>query len=132
MQWWVELTDIVRNLGLFVGGAFGLYLGWKRVTVANRQAEAQTRLTELTRRGHVAELVNRSVGQLGDEKLEIRLGAIFALRLICQDFPDWSQPIVQLLTIYLKENPVDYGDAEPPADVREIIRLVQSRTGTSK
>jgi hypothetical protein len=57
MQWWVELTDIVRNMGLFVGGAFGLYLGWMRVTVANRQAEAQTRLTELTRRGHVAELV---------------------------------------------------------------------------
>lgn len=33
MQWWVELTDIVRNIGLFVGGAFGLYLGWKRVTI---------------------------------------------------------------------------------------------------
>jgi hypothetical protein len=130
MQWWVELTDVVRNIGLFAGGAFGLYLGWKRVTVANRQAEAQTRLTELTRRGHVAELVNRSVGQLGDEKLEVRLGSIFALKQICRDFPDWSEPVVQLLTIYLKENRVDYGDAEPPADVREIIRLVQSQAGT--
>jgi hypothetical protein len=129
MQWWVEATDIARNVGLFVGGAFGLYLGWKRVTVANRQAEAQTRLAELTRRGHVAELVNRSIGQLGDEKLEIRLGSIFALKQICHDFPDWSEPIVQLLTIYLKENPVDYGDAEPPADVREVIRLVQSQAG---
>lgn len=125
MQWWVELTDIVRNIGLFAGGAFGLYLGWKRVTVANRQAEAQTRLTELTRRGHVAELVNRSVGQLGDEKLEVRLGSIFAL-----NFPDWSEPVVQLLTIYLRENRVDYGDAEPPADVREIIRLLQDHSGT--
>ncbi|MGD9658845.1 MAG: hypothetical protein AB7U61_14610 [Methylocystis sp.] len=109
-----------------------MYLGWKRVTVANRQAEAQTRLTELTRRGHVAELVNRSVGQLGDEKLEIRLGSIFALRQICQDFPDWSEPIMQLLTIYLKENPVDYGDAKPPADVREIVRLVQDYSGICK
>lgn len=77
----------------------------------------------------MAELFNRAVGQLKDEKQEVRLGAIFTLRQICFDFPDLSDPVVQLLTIYLKENPVDYGDAEPPADVREIIRLVVDRNG---
>lgn len=40
MQWWVELSEIVRNIGLVVAGAVGVYLGWQRVTVANRQAEA--------------------------------------------------------------------------------------------
>lgn len=129
MQWWVELSEIVRNLGLVAAGAIGVYLGWKRVTVANRQAEAQTRQAELTRRDHVAELFNRAVGQLKDEKLEVRLGAIFTLRQICFDFPDLSDPVVQLLTIYLTENPVDYGDADPPADVREVIRLVVDRNG---
>jgi hypothetical protein len=107
----------------------GVYLGRKRVTVANRQAEAQTRQAELTRRDHVAELFNRAVGQLRDDKLEIRLGAIFTLRQICFDFPDLSDPVVQLLTIYLTENPLDYGDAMPPADVREIIRLVRDHDG---
>lgn len=129
MQWWVELSEIVRNIGLVAAGAVGVYLGWQRVTVANRQAEAQTRQAELTRRDHVAELFNRAVGQLKDEKQEVRLGAIFTLRQICFDFPDLSDPVVQLLTIYLKENPVDYGDADPPADVREIIRLVVDRNG---
>ncbi|MBU3889914.1 hypothetical protein FM996_02775 [Methylosinus sporium] len=87
------------------------------------------RQTELTRRDHVAELFNRAVGQLQDEKLEVRLGAIFTLEQICRDFIDLSGPVLQLLTIYLKENRVDYGDAEPPADVREIIRLVRDRGG---
>ncbi|WP_253203654.1 hypothetical protein [Methylosinus sp. KRF6] len=129
MQWWLTLSEIIRNLGLLVGGAIGVYLGWNRVTVANRQAEAQMRQTELTRRDHVAELFNRAVGQLQDEKLEVRLGAIFTLEQICRDFIDLSGPVLQLLTIYLKENRVDYGDAEPPADVREIIRLVRDRGG---
>lgn len=112
-----------------VGGAIGIILAWKRVTVANRQAEAQTRQAELTRRDHVAELFNRAVGQLNDEKLEIRLGAIFTLRQICFDFPDLSDPVLELLTIYLKESPLDYGENEPPADVREIIRLLRDREG---
>ena len=129
MQWWVAFSEVTRNLGLVLAGIVGVYLGWKRVTVANRQAEAQTRQAELTRRDHVAELFNRAVGQLRDDKLEIRLGAIFTLRQICFDFPDLSDPVVQLLTIYLTENPVDYGDAMPPADVREIIRLVRDHDG---
>lgn len=129
MQWWLTLSEIVRNLGLVLAGAIGVYLGWRRVTVANRQAEAQVRQAELTRRDHVAELFNRAVGQLKDEKLEVRLGAIFTLEQICSDFPDIADPVLRLLTIYLKENPVDYGDAEPPADVEAIMRLVRARSG---
>lgn len=85
------------------------------------------RQADLTRRDHVAELFNRAIGQLKDEKLEVRLGAIYTLRQICKDFSDLSEPIVQLLTTYLRENAVDYGDSEPPVDVREIMRIVRER-----
>ncbi|BGE84458.1 hypothetical protein Ms3S1_08940 [Methylosinus sp. 3S-1] len=57
---------------------------------------------------------NRAVGQLRDEKLEVRLGAIFTLEQICLDFSDLSGPVLQLLTIYLRESAVNYGEAEPP------------------
>ncbi|MBI5313825.1 MAG: hypothetical protein HZB28_12075 [Methylocystis sp.] len=86
----------------------------------------------MTRRDHVAELFNRAVGQLRDEKLEVRLAAIFTLEQICLDFEDLSGPVLQLLTIYLQESPVDYADSEPPADVREIVRLVRDRRGRRK
>ncbi len=127
MQWWTDLSEIVRNLGLVLGAAVGIYLAWQRVRAADKQAEAQTRQASLARRDHVAELFNRAVGQLKDEKLEVRLGAILTLGQVCRDFPDLSEPVVRLLTTYLRENRVDYGDQDPPADVREIMEIVSGR-----
>jgi hypothetical protein len=127
MQWWTDLSEIVRNLGLVLGAAVGIYLAWQRVRAADKQAEAQTRQASLARRDHVAELFNRAVGQIKDDKLEVRLGAILTLGQVCRDFPDLSEPVVRLLTTYLRENRVDYGDQEPPADVLEIMEIVSGR-----
>jgi Pentapeptide repeats (8 copies) len=124
MQFWVFLSEIVRNDGLVIAGAIGIYLAWKRVVASNKQAEAQLRQAELARRDHVAELFNRAVGQLKDEKPEIRLGAVLILGQICTDFRDPSGPVIQLRTTYLKQEKVDYGETEPPADIGEIIRII--------
>ncbi len=127
MQWWITFSEITRNFGLVLGGAVGIFLAWQRVRAANAQAEAQIRQAALARRDHVAELFNRAVGQLKDEKLEVRLGAILTLGQICGDFPDLADPVVRLLTTYLRENRVDYGDNEPPPDVREITDILRGR-----
>ena len=125
MQWWIQLSEIIRNVGLLFGGGIGLYLAWLRVTTANRQADASLRQAELTRREHVAELFNRAVGQLGDAKLEVRLVAIYTLRQIGQDFPDLTSAVFELLNAYLRENPRDYGDGEPPIDIQEIMSIIR-------
>jgi hypothetical protein len=130
MLWWAQVLDIVSKVALLAGGAIGLYLAWLRVTASNRQAEASLRQAELSRREHVAELFNRAVGQLGDPKLEIRLAAIYTLRQIGQDFPDLTGAVFELLNAYLRENPRDYGDADPPVDIREIMSII--RRGSSK
>jgi hypothetical protein len=130
MLWWAQVLDIVSKVALLAGGAIGLYLAWLRVTASDRQAEASLRQAELSRREHVAELFNRAVGQLGDPKLEIRLAAIYTLRQIGQDFPDLTGAVFELLNAYLRENPRDYGDADPPVDIREIMSII--RRGSSK
>lgn len=79
-----------------------------RVRAANRQSEAQTRQAEVGRREHVAELFNRAGGQLDEEKLHIGLGAIYTLREICQDFPDLTKAVLELLTTYLKSSSMNY------------------------
>lgn len=124
MQYWVSLSEIIRNIGLVIGGAIGIYLAWKRVVASNKQADAQLRQAELSRRNHVTELFNRAIGQLKDEKLEIRLGAILTLGQICTDFRDLSGPVIQLLTTYLQKEKTDYGETGAPADIGEIIRIV--------
>ena len=128
MQWWIQLSEIVRNfsnLGLLIGGGLGLYLTWLRVSAANRQAEASLKQAELARREHVAELYNRAAGQLGDPKLEVRFGAILTLRQISHDYPDVTSRVLELLNAYLRENPRDYGDAEPPIDIQEIMSIIR-------
>jgi hypothetical protein len=127
----VAISEFVRNLGLLVVAAFGLYLAWLRVSAANRQAEATLNQAEgtlsqaeLARRVHVAELFNRAVSQLTDAKLEVRLGAIFTLRQIARDFPDLAEPTFDLLSTYLRETGAKYEGAEPPIDVREINKIL--------
>lgn len=125
MDWLLSHSEAIRDWALILGGAFGLYLAWLRVTAANHQADAQLRQSELARRGHVAELFNRAVGQLGDERLEIRLGAIFTLRQICFDFDDLSEPVIQLLMAYIREKQTDYGDEQPPTDIQEVAAILR-------
>ena len=127
MPWFLTFSEIIRNFGLVLAALVGIYLAWKRVTASSIQADASLQQAELARRDHVAELFNRAVGQLGDPKLEVRLGAIYTLRQIARDFPDLSGPTYELLTTYLRESVRDYGDNEPPVDVREIMTTLRDR-----
>jgi hypothetical protein len=122
---WLTFSEIVRNYGIVIGGAIGLYLAWQRATASTQQADASLQQVDLARRDHVAELFNRAVGQLTAEKLEIRLGSIYTLRQIARDFPDLSEPTLELLSTYLRENAKDYGEGDPPADVREIMKTLK-------
>ncbi len=128
----VATSEVIRNYGIVVGGAVGIWLAWMRTIAANRQAEAQLKQAELARRDHVAELFNRSVGQLKDKKLEVRLGAIFTLQQVCKDFPDLADPVFKLLTTYLQENRVNYGNRKPPIDVSTIIGILGDRLENKK
>ncbi|GBE43226.1 hypothetical protein BMS3Bbin10_01302 [bacterium BMS3Bbin10] len=118
----LELSEFARNVGIVLAGGIGIWLAWLRVTVANKQAE-------LARRDHVAELFTRAVGQLADSKLEVRLGAIYTLRQIANDFPDLTSAVFELLSAYLRENAVDYGEDQPPIDVREIMAILKQGLG---
>ena len=127
----LEISEVLRNYGFLIGGAIGLYLAWRRTSASSSQADASLKQAELARRDHVAELFNRAAGQLTDNKLEIRLGAIYTLRQITEDFPDLSESTFELLTAYLRGSAKDYGDSEPPVDVREIMKIVRDRLVTS-
>jgi hypothetical protein len=97
------------------------------VTAANRQAEAQLRQAELSRREHVTELFDRAGGQLADPKREVRLAAIYTLRESTRAFPDLTGAVFELLSAYLRDNQREYADAEPPADIREIMSILRWR-----
>ncbi len=131
MQWWVQFSEIVRNAALLVGGAIGIYLAWLRVTASNQQAEAQkrqaessARQTDLGQRKLVTDLFQQAVGQLRDEKMEIRLLAIYTLQQIADEYPAYKKAVIALLTEYIRENPRRWENATPPVDIAEILKIV--------
>jgi hypothetical protein len=103
MEWWIDLSEVIRNFGLLAAAVAGVGLAALRVVAANRQANASLRQAELARREHVAALFNRAVEQLDHEKLQVRLGAIYTLRQIGADFPDLTGAVFELLSAYLRE-----------------------------
>src|SRR5690348_3187377 len=125
----VAFSELVRNLALTVAAIVGAVLAWRQLSPAASQARSANMQAELARRTHVTELFNRAVGQLRDPNLEVRLAAIYVLREVAKDFPDLSNPVFELLQAYLRAGNIDYGDDEPPIDIREIVKLLRSRLG---
>jgi hypothetical protein len=127
MQTWVLVSEVIRNIGLALAAFGGLLLAWRKLAPELTQAGTAAAKAELERRAHVVELFNRAAGQLSDDRLEVRLGAIYVLREVGRDFPDLSNPVFELLQAHLRERNLVYGDAEPPIDVQAIIETLRMR-----
>jgi hypothetical protein len=72
-------------------------------TFAQNRKE-QDRTYALAREGQITERFTRAVEQLGDKKLDIRLGGIYALERIAQDSKTHYEPVMEVLTAFLREN----------------------------
>jgi uncharacterized protein YjbI with pentapeptide repeats len=75
----------------------------------------------LNREGQITERFTRAVEQLADEKLDIRIGGIYALERIARDSETHYEPVMEVLTACLREHThegvetSDPGSAEPDA-----------------
>jgi hypothetical protein len=81
--------------------------------------------SELQRRGQVTERFGKAIDQLGErgekhsEKLDVRLGGIYALEQIAQDSPELHWPIVEVLTAFVREHTKADGGAQPRSEQPE-------------
>jgi hypothetical protein len=130
------LASAGQALAVFLTGAvglIGLFFTWKNII----QARDSTRQTlELTERGQITERFTRAIDQLGaiddndKEKMEIRLGGIYALDWIDKESPEraYHPTVMDVLTAYVREN--SRGKPEDPtlsADIRAIVDILSRR-----
>jgi hypothetical protein len=116
LEWYIAPKDIgqrkdfVQTLAQIFGGAFvlvSLYFAWRtlqnnrQTSEDNRQA-TQTTL-ELSRASQTTERFTNAIEQLGDDKLAIRLGGIYALERIARDSEEYHVPIIEVLSAYVRE-----------------------------
>jgi len=75
---------------------FGLYLTYRRITATERSVE-------VAQEGQITERFTRAVEQLGDEKIEIRLGGIYALERIARDSEKDHWTVMEILSAYVRK-----------------------------
>jgi hypothetical protein len=108
-----------------LGGAavlFGLYFAWGNLNTA--------------REGQITERFTRAIDQLGSKKIEIRLGAIYALERISNESKKDYWPIMEILAAYIREKSSiqekrESKDSEEqeedkpiPSDIRAALDLI--------
>ncbi|MBX3024601.1 pentapeptide repeat-containing protein [bacterium] len=128
----LELENQVRQtLAILLGaGAFltGLALLWWRVGASERAASDAVRLAEDSQR---RERFTRAVGQLADDRLEVRLGAIYALEQVANESAQQHQPAMEVLCAYLRERAAWEPERPAPSrlatDVQAVLTVLGRR-----
>ena len=107
-------TEAVKTLAQVLGGSillYAIYLTLRRVRALERQVE-------VAREEQVTERFTRAIEQLGSDKMEVRLGGIYALERIARDSDKDYWTIMEVLTAFIRENapwPPRPGQADPGA-----------------
>jgi uncharacterized protein YjbI with pentapeptide repeats len=88
-----------RTLAYILGGILAI-IG---ITLAHRRIRALERQVLVAQEGQITERFTRAIEQLGSDKMEIRLGGIYALERIANDSDKDYWPIIETLTAYVRE-----------------------------
>jgi hypothetical protein len=86
------LAQILGGLALL----FGLYLTYRNVKVAHKNVE-------VAEQGKLTERFSKAVELLGSEKIEVRLGGIYALERIARDSQKDHWTVMEVLTAFVRE-----------------------------
>jgi hypothetical protein len=90
-------NDVRTSLLTALGGAIALGGGVVAGYVGLRELA-------VNREGQIAERFTRAIDQLGDERMDVRLGGIYALERIARDSRADHGPVVEVLTAYLRQH----------------------------
>jgi hypothetical protein len=104
------ITDTRTALLAGLVGVGALLTFWLNSRVYRISAET----LRVTEQGHIAERYTKAIEQLGSDKLDIRLGGIYALERIARDSERDHPTVVEVLSAFVREH-IDpaHTDSEP-------------------
>jgi hypothetical protein len=115
------LIQIVAGLVL-LGGLFFTY----RTLLLNRETLLLNRDTlDLDRQGQITDRFTKAIEQLGHQKLDVRLGGIYALERIAHDSPGDHRTIMEVLTAFVREHSAK--GAGRRTDVDAVLAVLRRR-----
>ena len=103
-------SDVIRTVGLLVAGLVAFPLAIWRALVADRQASA-------AQQGVLSERYQKGVDMLGSVLLSVRLGGIYALQSLIEEYPEqYYVQTMRLLCAFVR-NPTKDEEAESEGDI---------------
>jgi hypothetical protein len=97
---------------------------WASVSNTNKTAALTLRAVELTEQGQVTDRYTKAIEQLGSDKVDTRMGGMYALERIARDSPRDHPTIMEVLAAFIRE----HAHGEWPADVRAAVTVMGRRT----
>lgn len=120
-----QINENRKTVAQILGGAFfllGLYFTWKNLVLA--QEKYRTDLF-MAQEKQATDLFTKAVDQLGDEKLQVRLGGIYALERIARESPKDHWPIMEVLTTFVREiAPSTVPIEKPLTDIQAVLTVL--------
>ena len=106
-----EQKETFQLLAQILGGVvilIGLYLTWKRISIAEGNLAITQKTLQVSQDGQITDRFTKAIEQLGAERLQVRLGGIYALERIAKDSNRDHWPIMEVLAAFVRENsPLD-------------------------
>lgn len=122
-------NDIVRTAIEVLGGVF--FLATAAFTL--REIQIGQDQLEVAREGQITERFTRAVDQLGSDKLDVRVGGIYALERIARDSPRDRGPTMEILAAFVRQrspisdrivNVREVRGARPPSDIQAAATVI--------
>ncbi len=112
-------STTIRNVGLVIAGLVALGFAVWRSVVAQKQANAAHRQSEVAQQGLLNERYQKGSEMLGSDVLAVRMGGIYALQRLAEEHPEqYYLQIMDLLAAFVRY-PTRDKSIEAEEDVQE-------------
>jgi uncharacterized protein YjbI with pentapeptide repeats len=109
------LLRAIGGAAVLAGAVLGGYLTWRQL--------------RLSREGQITDRFTNAIGQLGNEKLTVRLGGIYALERITFDSDRDHWTVVEVLSAFVRENAPRTAEAQSPLSPRTDVQAALTVLG---
>lgn len=136
-----SISASIRNIAVVLGGFIALVLSIWRSYVADLQAHAARRQSEIAQKGLLNERYQKGAEMLGSGVLSVRLGGIYALDRLAKEHPsEYHVQIMELFCAFVrnpanKESEIEIREREKDrhvpdlgVDVAEVMTAIGQRS----
>ena len=109
----VTIAQVFGGLLLFAS----ILIALRNVKIAQENARTAQKTLQVTEDGKLTERFSKAVELLGSDKLDTRLGGVYALERIARDSRNDHWTVIEILTAFVREKSLrDWRDRKKKAD----------------